>query len=125
MILDTDALSAFIDGNSAIGARLASGNPPSLPVIVIGEFRYGIAASRYRTAYEAWLTEHLPAFDILPVTEVTTRAYAQIRTSLKKIGRPVPANDAWIAALAVQHRLPILSRDVHFDHIPGIQREEW
>ncbi len=125
MILDTNALSAFVDGDPAVGARLASGDLPSLPVIVIGEFRYGIAASRHRIAYEGWLTEHLQAFDILPVTEATTRAYAHIRTTLKRMGRPVPANDAWIAALALQHRLAILSRDVHFDHIPGIRREGW
>jgi len=44
---------------------------------------------------------------------------------LKKLGRPIPANDAWIAALALQHRLPVMSRDEHFDAVPGLRREAW
>ncbi len=38
---------------------------------------------------------------------------------------PIPANDAWIAALALQHRMPVLSRDEHFDAVPGLYRESW
>ncbi|MBV9341237.1 MAG: hypothetical protein JO159_10160 [Acidobacteria bacterium] len=41
---------------------------------------------------------------------------------LNKIGRPIPTNDAWIAALYRQHSLAVLSRDAHFDFVPGIQR---
>jgi tRNA(fMet)-specific endonuclease VapC len=44
---------------------------------------------------------------------------------LDTIGRPIPGNDAWIAALALQHRLPILSRDEHFDVVVGIERKSW
>ena len=125
MILDTNALSAFIDGEPAIGARLSIETRAAIPVIVLGEFRYGIATSRHRRAYERWLEDHLPEFEILSVTEATTLAYAGIRASLKKAGRPIPANDAWIAALALQHRLPILSRDEHFDAVAGLRRDTW
>lgn len=96
-----------------------------LPVIVLGEFRYGIAESRYRAQYEAWLDSQLPEFDILPVTETTTIAYATVRIALRRSGRPIPANHAWIAALAVQHGVPILSRDEHFDAVADIRRESW
>ena len=96
-----------------------------MPVIVIGEFRYGISASRYRSRYEKWLEDHLQEFEILTVTESTALMYARVRVSLKKLGRPIPANDAWIAALALQHRLPVLSRDEHFDSVPGLRRETW
>jgi tRNA(fMet)-specific endonuclease VapC len=44
---------------------------------------------------------------------------------LKQAGHPVPANDAWIAALALEHRLPVLSRDRHFDDVRGLRRESW
>ncbi|MGH7750119.1 MAG: PIN domain-containing protein [Steroidobacteraceae bacterium] len=37
----------------------------------------------------------------------------------------MPANDAWIAALALQHRLAVLSRDGHFDAVPSLEREDW
>jgi tRNA(fMet)-specific endonuclease VapC len=125
VILDTNALSAFIDGEPVIGARLSLGAHVAIPVIVIGEFRYGINGSRHRSQYEQWLEDHLPDFEILSVTEATTLMYARVRVSLKKLGRPIPANDAWIAALALQHRLPVLSRDEHFDAVPGLRRETW
>jgi predicted nucleic acid-binding protein len=59
------------------------------------------------------------------VTEPTTVRYARVRTALKKLGRPIPSNDTWIAALALQYRLPVISRDEHFDAIPGLHREAW
>lgn len=125
MILDTNALSAFIDGAPEVAERLGAAPRAAIPVIVLGEFRYGIAGSRHRKEYEAWLDLHLADFDVLPVVEETTVHYAQLRVSLKKAGRPVPANDAWIAALALQHQLPVLSRDEHFDGVPGVRRESW
>jgi tRNA(fMet)-specific endonuclease VapC len=125
VILDTNALSAFIDGNPAVGDRLSAVERAAVPVIVLGEFRYGISRSRYRARYEQWLDDHLPAFEVLTVTERTTIVYASVRVSLKKLSRPIPANDAWIAALALQHRLPVLSRDEHFDAVPGLRREVW
>lgn len=125
MILDTNALSAFLDGEPAVGARLSAEAHVAIPVIVLGEFRYGIAASRHRVQYERWLTDYLSTFEILEVTESTTLTYARVRASLKKLGRPIPANDTWIAALALQHRLPIMSRDEHFDAVPGLRREAW
>ena len=125
MILDTNALSAFVDGEAAVGARLSVEARVAIPVIVLGEFRYGISGSRHRNAYERWLEDHLPEFDILAVTEPTTLAYARVRVALKRLGRPIPANDVWIAALALQHRLPVLSRDEDFDAVPGVRRETW
>ena len=125
MILDTNALSAFVDGEPAVGARLSVEVRVAIPVIALGEFRYGISGSRHRRAYERWIEDHLPDFEILNVTDVTTLTYARVRLSLKKLGRPIPANDVWIAALALQHRLPVLSRDEHFDAVAGLRRETW
>ena len=125
MILDTNALSAFVDGESGVREALRREARATIPVIVLGEFRYGIAGSRHRAAYEAWLEAQLPLFEILTVTEGTAVAYAQLRVALRRSGHPIPANDAWIAALALQHRLPILSRDEHFDAVAGIERIGW
>ena len=125
MILDTNALSAFVDGDAAVGEILRRQARAAIPVIVLGEFRYGIAESRHRPAYEAWLDSHLPDFDVLPVTTDTAVAYAALRVALRRSGRPIPANDAWIAALALEHRLPVLSRDQHFDAVPDLERASW
>jgi tRNA(fMet)-specific endonuclease VapC len=125
MILDTNALSAFVDGDAGVGDALRTQPRAAIPVIVLGEFRYGVALSRRRASYESWLDSSLIHFDILAVTDETAIAYAALRVALKKSGRPIPANDAWIAALALQHRLPVLSRDEHFDAVPGLHRRSW
>jgi predicted nucleic acid-binding protein len=125
VILDTNALSAFVDGDRAVGVVLRHQPRAAIPVIVLGEFRYGIAGSRHRRTYEAWLEAELPGFEVLAVTDETAVAYAALRVSLKRSGRPIPANDAWIAALARQHRLPVLSRDEHFDAVPDLERHDW
>jgi predicted nucleic acid-binding protein len=125
MILDTNALSAFVDGDAGVGDVLRSQPRAAIPVIVLGEFRYGIALSTRRSSYEAWMDSHLAHFEILSVTDETAVTYAALRLALRRSGRPIPANDAWIAALALQHRLPILTRDEHFDAVPGLDRRSW
>ncbi|MFO1465018.1 MAG: type II toxin-antitoxin system VapC family toxin [Steroidobacteraceae bacterium] len=125
MILDTNALSAFVDGDESVRTVILKSSQPAIPVIVIGEFRYGIAQSRHQSEYESWLDTHLPDFLILSITEETASVYSDLRVELKRRGRPIPANDAWIAALALQHRLAVLSRDTHFDSVPGLIRESW
>jgi predicted nucleic acid-binding protein len=125
VILDTNALSAFADGEARVGEVLRRQTRAAIPVIVLGEFRYGIAQSKHQSTYEAWLEAQLAHFDILAVTDETAVRYAELRIALKRLGRPIPANDAWIAALAIQHRLPILSRDQHFDIVPGLERRGW
>lgn len=125
MILDTNALSAFIEGDVGVGAMLRKQDRVAIPVIVLGEYRYGIARSRHRYRYEDWLETNLRDFDVLAINTETTLPYAKLRVTLKETGCPIPANDAWIAALAMQHGLPILSRDVHFDALPDVVRVFW
>lgn len=125
MILDTNALSAMAEGEAALEPVLRKAAQIAIPVIVLGEYRYGISQSRDRKQYEQWLVEYLPEFRILDVDERTTFAYASVRIELKKAGTPIPSNDVWIAALCRQHSLPILSRDLHFDSVPGVERLDW
>jgi predicted nucleic acid-binding protein len=62
---------------------------------------------------------------ILPIEVATTSHYAAVRDELLRRGTPIPENEVWIAALARQHRLPVVSRDEHFDRVPGIVRHGW
>jgi len=62
---------------------------------------------------------------VLLVDNPPTRHYAEIRLQLASAGTPIPMNDLWIAAIARQHKLPILSRDTHFDHVSGLTRIGW
>jgi predicted nucleic acid-binding protein len=125
MILDTNALSAFADGVPRVVQHVGTADELHVPVIVLGEYRFGIATSRRRREYEAWLARGRAFWNVLPVVEETAAYYAWIRQQLKRAGAPLPANDVWIAALARQHELPILSRDAHFDAVPGLHRLSW
>ncbi|HUO26621.1 MAG TPA: type II toxin-antitoxin system VapC family toxin [Candidatus Aquilonibacter sp.] len=125
MILDTNALSAAADADPAVVAHLARADQLAIPVLVLGEYRYGIAQSRHRAAYEDWLAGLLNDCLVLGITEPTTHHYAEITLELKRKGKPIPTNDLWIAALCRQYSLPLLSRDHHFDLVPGGRRIAW
>ncbi len=125
MILDTNGLSALAEGESLLEPILRNATEIALPVIVLGEYRYGIEQSRERQRYEHWLSEYLPTFRVLHVDEETTRSYAAVRGELKRAGTPIPSNDVWIAALCRQHSLPLLTRDRHFDLVRGLRRIAW
>jgi predicted nucleic acid-binding protein len=125
VILDTNGLSALADGDVTLEPLLRKAAAVALPVIVLGEYRYGLQQSRHRARYERWLAEAVGAYQVLDVDEGTAGHYAEVREELKRKGRPIPANDLWIAALARQHRLPLISRDQHFDYVPGLKRLTW
>lgn len=119
MIFDTNALSAFllaaVPGHTVI----------RLPVIVLGEYRFGLSKSRERGRLGRLLDEFQKVVEVLSVDAMTVQPYAEIRQQLHKEGRPIPQNDTWIAALAIQHELPVLTRDDHFDGITGLRCVSW
>ncbi|MCL2661502.1 MAG: type II toxin-antitoxin system VapC family toxin [Acidobacteriaceae bacterium] len=125
MILDTNGLSAWVEGEPELEPFRHKADQIAIPVIVLGEYRYGISHSRNRKYYEQWIADSLPKFRVLSVDEQTAVCYSTIRSELKKAGKPIPANDLWIAALCRQHSLPLLSRDRHFDFVAGIKRLQW
>lgn len=125
MILDTNALSAAADDDPGVIRLLAGTDQVALPVIVLGEYRHGIARSRNLVVYERWLKDLLNDCWILDINEPTTRFYADISLELRNAGKPIPTNDIWIAALCRQHNLALLSRDHHFDLVAGNRRIGW
>lgn len=125
MILDTNAVSALLSGDADLAHVLEPSERHHLPVIVIGEYRYGLDRSRHREALNAFLETLIRESIVLRVDEATTVHYAAVRNELRKKGRPIPENDVWIAALARQHGQLIVSRDDHFDAIAGTERLAW
>ncbi len=125
MILDTNALSAAADADAVILSVLASAEQIAIPVIALGEYRFGIAQSRHRAIYARWLNGLLADCLVLELNEPTTQHYADITLELKRNGTPIPTNDIWIAALCRQYSLSLLSRDRHFDLVPKIKRISW
>ena len=125
MILDTNAISALADGEPRVGELLERATVVALPVVALGEYRYGIQQSRHRARYEAWLEELVQSVTVLEIGNGTARRYASLRMKLKQMGHPIPANDLWIAALAEQFAMSVLSQDKHFDVVPGVRRIGW
>ena len=125
VILDTNALSAVADAEPGALARIGSARIVAVPVVVLGEYLFGIAQSRRRKEYEAWVDEFMGDCQVLPITGETAGRYAGLRLDLKRAGTPIPSNDLWIAALCRQHALPLLSRDRHFDAVTSILRIHW
>ncbi len=92
--------------------------------ITLAELRTGFLCGTVARKNERALTTFLasPRASVLFPDEETTHHYARIFAQLRKQGTPIPANDIWIAALAVQHGLQLFSRDEHFDRLPQLLR---
>ncbi len=125
MILDTNALSALAQKDRDLLARLGDARRLVVTLISLGEFKYGIAHSRLRDELEDWLQSFLQRVEVFCPDVGTLPHYVDVRSELRQAGTPIPANDCWIAALVRQHRLPLLSRDQHFDLVDDIRRLEW
>ncbi len=125
LILDTNALSAFADGDLSLRRAIEEEPDLALPVVVLGEYLFGFWQSRLRARYEAWLRAHRSAFLMLSVGPETAMRYAEIRRELKSAGQPIPTNDLWIAALTREHGYALLSRDKHFRAVRGLKLIEW
>ena len=125
MILDTNAISALISGDPQLEAVLEASLRHHLPVMALGEYRFGLRASKYRRVLEPLLDRLEQESHVLAVAATTTRIYADARHELKVAGHPIPENDVWIAALARQHDLPIVSRDEHLRRVKGVTVITW
>jgi tRNA(fMet)-specific endonuclease VapC len=125
VILDTNAVSSLFAGDSVLADVLAASSRHHLPVIVIGEYRFGLLRSRHRERLALLLAALIRESSVLVVDQVTAEIYSQVREDLRTKGRPIPENDIWIAALALQHQQPVVSRDDHFDSVRGLVRLGW
>ncbi|HEV7519292.1 MAG TPA: type II toxin-antitoxin system VapC family toxin [Thermoanaerobaculia bacterium] len=125
VILDTNAVSALLAGDPALGEVLAEEPRHHLPVIVIGEYRFGLLGSRYRNHLQSLLEILTRESIVLLVDEGTAESYSHVRDGLRRKGRPIPENDIWIAALARQYHQAVVSRDDHFDYVSDLRRVPW
>ena len=125
MILDTNAVSAILAGDESIRPVLEAVRSLVIPAVVVGEYRYGMALSRKQSELASAFDQLLRRVTFAPVDDPVTRRYAQVRQALRNAGTPIPENDVWVSATAVQYQLPVLSRDAHFDVVPGVKRVGW
>lgn len=123
--LDTNALSDFAAGSEALGRLLMPFRSIALPVTVLGEYRYGLLGSRHHARLGEWLAELLADVHVLETKERTSAVYARVRNQLRAAGTPIPENDVWIAASAIEHDLPLVTKDKHFKKVKGLEVLGW
>jgi tRNA(fMet)-specific endonuclease VapC len=124
LALDTNRYRDLTDGDKDVVAALESADEIYIPFVVLAELRAGFAAGKKGRENERTLLRFLakPGVTALFPSEATTHVYATLYGQLRRQGTPIPTHDLWIAALVVEHALLLFSRDVHFDHLPQIQR---
>lgn len=125
LALDTNAVSALLEGDVALLELLDGVTRFALPVIVVGEYRFGLQRSRHRKQLAAMLDELVAESDLLVVDDHTTLHYAHAREALRAKGRPLPENDVWVAALCRQHERTLVSRDGDFQHVASLTSLRW
>jgi tRNA(fMet)-specific endonuclease VapC len=125
LVLDTNALLALVEGDVALDRVITGENRLAIPAIVLGEYLFGIRHSRNRARYEQWLRERLALFMVLNADSETARAYADIRSELRSGGKRIPMNDHWVAAIARQYDIPLITRDPHFGAVQGLRLLSW
>jgi tRNA(fMet)-specific endonuclease VapC len=122
VLLDTNAYADLRRGREAVVERIRAAEEVLLSSVVAGELLYGFRlGSRFKrnlTELEAFLAR--PFVRFVPVTRVTADRYARIASTLRRKGTPIPTNDIWIAAHAVETGADLLSSDEHFSLVDGV-----
>src|SRR5262249_35672935 len=111
--------------DSGLLGILPGDRPWYLPSIALGEYRFGVLNSTQREVLERWLGEVEAACVVLSPDAVTACHYPALREWIRQARFVVAYHDIWIAALAIQHQLAVVSRDADFDRFPGIRRISW
>lgn len=122
ILLDSNAYSDLMRGDSRVAELARQSEEILLSAIVIGELMYGFrVGSRFdRNIAELRTFLDSPDVSFVPVGHTTADYYSRVATSLRAKGRPIPTNDIWIAAHAMETRTDLVSADRHFEHVDGI-----
>lgn len=122
-VLDTNAYAAFFRGDPRVSELILDAQEIHLPLIVMAELLAGFAAGARQERNRDGLARFMasPGVFLMRPDEKTAHAYSDVYAGLRRQGTPIPTNDLWIAALARQHRLPLLTFDAHFRWVNGLE----
>lgn len=118
--IDTNQAIAVLNKRIPSGALVSENSVCYLPIPVVGELRFGALNSDRVNENLERIDKLIMDCRVLPVDLDTTEHYARIRRDLRRQGTPIPANDLWIAAICLQHNIPIVTADGHFELVPGL-----
>lgn len=116
---------AHLRGVTTVSQRLAETQTRYLPTVALGELHYGGHRSARPDENLRLLERWLRIVVLLAVTPATAGHYGRSKDQLARAGTPIPENDLWIAAVALEHGLPVATCDAHFSHVPGLVVLDW
>lgn len=122
IVLDTSAYIALFSGDQKVFSAISSADTIYVPTVVAGELHSGFDVTAKGIARRQEFADFIrkPTVNIIPVTEETAEFYGKIIGALRKNGTPIPINDVWIAANAMEIGAMTVSYDKHFLRIPGL-----
>jgi predicted nucleic acid-binding protein len=122
VLLDISAYSAFMRGHPAVKQVLQQANEIYLNPIILGELHAGFlrGSRRQKNEHELHIFMASPRVQVVGMDHATAERYAVILNGLWKAGTPIPTNDIWIAASAMQYGLSILTTDAHYQRVAQV-----
>lgn len=124
-LLDTNILIAIFAVDQSVRYHLTQPGQFFVPAIALGELYYGAMKSKRFKENIKRIKELAASSSVLGCDSQTSRHYGEIKNNLRSKGRPIPENDIWIAAIARQHELTVVSRDSHFQEVESVSLEVW
>jgi tRNA(fMet)-specific endonuclease VapC len=124
-LLDTNAAIALMARDAALRSKFSHPDETYISVVALGELYFGAEQSARVTSNREQVDMIASEMAVIECNIATARQYGKIRQQLRSKGRPIPDNDIWIAALAIQHNLTLLTRDAHFAEVAGLTIEGW
>jgi tRNA(fMet)-specific endonuclease VapC len=124
-LLDTNIIIGLFAGDESITKSLEQANVVFVASVVLGELYFGALKSQRIQENLARIDEFAADCSVLNVDSETATRYGEIKNSLRSKGHPIPENDIWIAAIALQHSLILATRDDHFAQVEGLAIEHW
>ncbi len=120
VLLDTSIVINLFKGDQSILSFLEEQKNIYVPSIVLGELFLGAHRSKKPSKHLDQIRDFLTGCAILQIDSVTAEHYGSIKHGLLLKGHPIPENDIWIAATALQHNLPVFTNDKHFDVVESL-----
>lgn len=124
-LLDTNIIIALFANDIAVNNQLGNAEEIFIPSVAIGELFYGARKSGRSPANLERIEEFIARNTVIGCDVETARKSGEVKNRLRLKGRPLPENDIWIAAIAIQYNLIIVTRDAHFQEIENLQTEAW
>jgi len=123
IVLDTSAYTRLLSGEETVLDAISTAETVYVSVFVLGELYAGFAGGSRERENKALLQRFLlkPAVKILNATSETAEVFGLVKSNLKKAGTPLPINDVWIAAHAIETGSVVITYDAHFTVVPGLR----